>query len=377
MEVQPKTEEVESQKKVNPRIWYLLSLFFFLLLGLLLYFYLVVEGEDKVVVEVPEIEESRRPEGEVYLTLSPKGEGNLPNIYKLDLETLELEELFTESEDVANLMVDFSPDGERMVFVRFYSGSIDGMTQIMVSDVGLNEVIELTDLSKYRPRNPRFSPDGEKIIYWVPEPPNAISTEPEGNSIYIVDIESKESERVASGAFPLFSYDNSSIFYMKNEGLYSLNLDFGEEYFFFPMTDEHIRRYQESLGEDEELYNDLPNWTNFRFNFSLDRQLVVFTEVFNSQVIILEMFGWDSWDREAFLNTVWESSNRDNNPYGPNWPVWSPDGEYIAMQEFDIDNPAEPQLVIFSLEEDRLERLLEFSLRDYEREYIWITDLVK
>lgn len=352
--VQP---SIEVKSKDNKRVLILSSVFVLLCICLGLVYFLFLREDSVFEEKVSELEKTEGPRGEIFLTLSPLGEEKPPNIYTLNLETMELDEYFNDSEN-ANFMGSFSSDGNRMVFVRVYVDEVEEKLegQILILNELTGEEIELTERFNYFPRNPKFSPDNAQIVYWMVEKEDGEN--PEDSSIYILNLDG-ESEKITEGAFPLFSPDGKYLLVLKNDGLYTVDLVTKEEHFVLEYTPDVLDEYYE-IGEMEK---ELPNWLNFRMSYSYEKNLLMLTETISSDLFILEVASWSPFEYEILF---------DADFYTPNWPVFSPCGKYFAIQEFASEDSSSSHVGVFDLE--TLEREKSFSLEIFERDYIWLTD---
>ncbi len=362
------TAVLKSKKKLFP----LLFLFGLLLLGLLFYLFTNFGSWELLTIsEVRErIEEKKEdvgPTGEIYLTLSPLGT-NKPNIYKLDVESMELEEFLPNDERHANFMGKFSPDGSKMAFVRAYE---DATSQLLLLDLRSNDLTELTPKSNFFLRNPQFSSDGNKIAYWVYEDTTlgqSFANNPEENSIYVVDLFGS-TEKIAKGAFPFFVDDDKKILSLVDSGLYVLDLQSkqGRVLVSFDMGDLDI------LISEGVLEGDLPSWLSLRVGVSRSGDLIILTDTSSSQINILKIKSWVDFDYEYSFRIV----SALELAVGPNWPTFSSDSEYLALQDFSDTSDSlsrQSQISVFSFNGEELLREAQFSLENYDLNSIWITD---
>ena len=297
-------------------------------------------------------------EGEIYLTLSPLGEEK-PNIYKLDLETMELEEYFKDSE-YRNYMANFSSDLKKMVFVRAYE---DDSSQLILLNEKTGEVSEIGTRSTGFIRNPKFSPDNQQIVYWTFEgTASSFGDNPEDNSIYIISLDGSK-EKITNGSFPLFTPDGNGLLFMKNDGLYIFDLSNKTEAFALEIRiGEELK---ELLGE---LEPRLAPWLAVRFNVFAEDNLLIATNTVTSKINIFKINSWFPFSYERLF---------DVNFYAPNWPVFSQNGGYFAIQEFVSQPEGEtglPHLGVYNSE--TLEKEVLFSLENYELNNIWVTDWI-
>jgi hypothetical protein len=338
-------------------------LFLILLITLLIIF--ILFRQEKVFEKKPSTEETPTEallKGEIYLTLSPQGE-ETPNIYKLDLDTMFLEEYFPES-PYRNYMAKFTSTAESMAFVRGYD---DNTNQIMIFNLNTEEFFELTPRQNIFPRNPVFSPDDTKLAYWIYTEVDApLGEYPEDNSISVISAVDWTEEEVAKGAFPFFTPDGEFLIYLKNDGLYSLNLETENEKKVVDMDSLYLDNYIAEGGADlEELEKvGLPGWTTFRFALSPNGKNLIITDTVSSNVLVFERTSQGGF--EYSFNLMADA---------PNWPNFSPDSEYFVIQEFETGETTFPKLSIFSF--DDLEFQEGFGLGEaYDSNYFWVSDWI-
>jgi len=168
-----------------------------------------------------------------------------------------------------------------------------------------------------------------------------------------------EKEKVANGVFPLFSPDGGILLFLKNDGLYTVDFETGEEFFILEYDFEVLDEYYEDGVMEQEVWN----WSNFRMSYSYEENLLMLTETVPSNLFILEVLSWSPFEADPIFDVEF---------YAPNWPVFSPCGGYFAIQEFASEDPSSSHVGVFNLA--TLERELSFSLEDFDREYIWLTD---
>ncbi len=284
-------------------------------------------------------------EGEIYLTLNPVGE-IATNVYRLDLATFEMHPVFEKSGDL-HYMASFSPDLDKMLFVRVYG---DGESKILFLEDGVFN--ELTPQTRFFERNPVFSQDGEYITYWT-QTSLGEPTAPEDFDIYVVSLEGKQ-EKIAQGALPLFSPGGDALLFLKSDGLYRVDIMTKEEKLVLEIED---------FSEIDEDWD----WASLRFNVSQEKNLLILTDTLGFNNAIYKIKSWDSFELE-FL---------DYTPlWGANWPVFSPCGNYLVVQNSDPVLAPLAQVTIFHLEGEDFQEVKSMDLHDYDLFGIWITDWI-
>jgi hypothetical protein len=345
------------------KIFQTITFLVFSLLFLTIVFFNFFSKPDDLQVDRPlDLTQKEKLEGEVYLTLSPI-EGEKTNIYKLDVETMELEEYFEDS-PYNNYMAKFSSDQRKMVFVREYD---DYMSQILLLDLESNEIKELTTKSEYRANNPVFSQDDTKITFWTyesKESPSGYGQSPSEHNIYVLSLDDLTTEVVAQGVFPLFFPKDSSLIYLGNEGLYKVNLENGEETLLADLSDLMLSFSEFADDSDTGFWG----WFSIRFNYLPEKEMLVLTNSMNSRVYFAELTPVDS----GLSYYKWFDDFHVNAPH---WPNFSPEGDFIAVQTFEPGVTEFSQLSLFDTETAEVYKTVE--LTDYKVNSIWVTDWIR
>ena len=387
-------EEIKKNKEsLTEKKWPLvvLSILILFTLVFLIYFYFNTKPDSEVDIvyrdDVTDQETSL--EGTIYLTLSP-GEENNPNIYTLDLSTGEFSPVFetlVESGAQLNYMSKFSSDLRQKVFYRWSVetlidqdkaaefGEVD-LTEEMyeellisheeygnlfILDMETEELSELIPRSDLGIRNPHFSSDGQYVVYWTEEP--GLQEEfsiPESHGIYISSLDGTQ-EEITQGAFPQFSPSGESLVFLGSEGLYTIDLESRERILILDTVFEDL---EDPFVQPEE-YAVPPVWSSIRFNYSPVNNLLVVTDTLSQRGRFYEIESWDPLN----LDLVY-----DIELYSPNWPVFSPCGNYLVLQEYEPTQRRHSQVAIYEL--GSFERLKAFDLLGYNLEAIWITDWI-
>ncbi len=292
-------------------------------------------------------------EGKIYLTLSPFDSGSerlQTHIYFFDLATSELKSFFEIDDSHYNdYMSSFSPDLSEMIFVQEYE---EQKSKIMMWNVDSEELLGLTSLLDFFARNPRFCAKGENIVFWG----GTDMSTPENSSVYFVSLDG-EKEELTRGAYPVCSPEGQYVLFLKNDGLYSFNLDTGEEKQAVDLTDEELFPGLNLSGM---------GWYGFRFNVSNNGELLAITNTLGGPSVLLGIDSWKPFEYELLKEFSFAQ---------PLWPVFSPCNNYLAVQGFYTEGDYPTQLSIYDL--DTLERVGGFSIEGFDLDYIWISDWIK
>ncbi len=286
------------------------------------------------------------PKGKIYLSLKPIT-GGRTGLYYFDVEKKRLEKFLVD--EYNNWSVNFSKDGEKIVFLSDRSG----YPQIFVADKDGKNIKQVTntEYEGLRRFHPVFSPDGKKIVFllW----PNVFDLLAESLQIHFTDLEGKE-EFFDRGATFLFLSDSKTGLIMKNVGLFLVDLEKKE-----------LDKVIELRDEKNELI--LGDVLMGKINISRDEKFLSFSNFFKRK----EFYVFEIVSTRPFTVKLKAIMNKIGF-----WSAFSPDGNYLAIQEaeeFDKEGlPVKPKLVIYDT--CQFKKVLEFDLSDYSGEVMWLTD---
>jgi TolB protein len=229
-------------------------------------------------------------------------EGSTFSIFRATAEATEIV-VDTDNESYSNNCGDISDDGEMIAFTsnrdfngastfshsEIYSARADGSRQRRLTDTEADEVM------------PRWSPDGERIVFMASEEPDDPST----YEIFIMDADGDNLEQLTDNndadRYPSWSPDGELIiFHSDSDGDYEL----------YTMTPD---------GENLEQLTD-NDWFDFRAMYSPDGEQIVFTTDEDGQ--------YDLYLMDADGGNI-EQLTDDNNDESA--ALWSPDGTMLAF----------------------------------------------
>ena len=207
----------------------------------------------------------------------------------------------------------FIPDGNQIVFSLAYTDVGDRQSDIYVMDADGSDVTQLTDTEDYCEKTPRWSPDGEQILY-------KICDQDSMSDIWVMDADGDNQELVVEEVKANFfgwSPDGEWIVYeYKNEDSPS--------------------------GNDRDIYKVRPNGSgNTRLTPSDD--YCEHTPLWGPDGTI--MYRSDELEQkgETDFSSTWVMNPNGSdktmiNPWGGKWHDWSPSGEWIVFQTCEPDS---------------------------------------
>ncbi|MEX0917328.1 MAG: hypothetical protein WDZ90_02300 [Candidatus Paceibacterota bacterium] len=290
-----------------------------------------------------------QPTGEIQLSLIPSDLSNTQELYYFDVETKSLKKREYQGRLTHKFTGSVSPGGARIAYSMQQEG--DTFAQIYVSELlqdgslGEPRKVTTSDHDKF---NPEWSPSGQMIAYNV-FPAEADAYVPEEREVYIADSFTGTESYLTQGSYPTWSPQGDALLVLKNDGLHMAFL--GEE-------DTYLL-WQIENGEAK---------TGMQFSVSPDGSKVVIPDIGNEEVTILNVDSWItgemSFDRKLEVAAF--------------WPVFSPDGRYIAMETVEVDeegNVSGQVLSIYDLKKNELTEL--FDLTRYYQDAMWIDGWAK
>jgi len=273
--------------------------------------------------------ETPTPEEVESLVVFSSNRGEDPNVlglYILDTETLEITPLETGLE--ANLFPKWSPDGEQVLFT--YPG-VWNLYSVLVD--GSEEPTQLTD---FRSANADWSPDGSQIVFQSDH-----DNEPEDTpDVYVIDLEEETLVELVDipevpDFSPRWSPDGSQIMFISartgNYEIFLMNLD-------------DIEDPVQITESGTPILNAA---------WSPDGEQIVFTYPMGEQATDLFIIDKDGSTESVFQLT--EDEDYDNSP------AWSPDGEKIV---FSSDRSGQPDLWMINVDGTDLVQLTDDEYYD-------------
>jgi TolB protein len=115
------------------------------------------------------------------------------NLYTLDIESAEL----TQLTDFRSNNADWSPDGSQIVFQSDHQNEPEDTPDIYIMNIDGENLIEILDDPEVLDISPRWSPDGEKILY--------LSTKSGNMEIHTMNVDGSDSVQVTELGTPILS----------------------------------------------------------------------------------------------------------------------------------------------------------------------------
>ncbi len=269
------------------------------------------------------------------------------DIYDVDVSSKKIEKFLVD--DNENRYLKFSADGKKLVFVSDRNNFNDNIKQIYTANPDLSDIKQIT-FSNDKPKksSPVFSPDGKQIVFTVLAANNDDNEEvkfsPESLSIYLTDLNGNE-HFIINGANPMFSPDGKSLLVLKSEGLYLVNLENpNDSKIVVPLPDNAKTKYS----------------TSMKLSLSADGSMLAWTNALKNELYLLKIISWEPfyYDKKTIIASR------------AFWPVFSPDGKYLAFQEVGGSNT--PKLTIIDLK--NFKPMIKFNLKNYLSNAIWVTE---
>jgi len=306
---------------------------------------------DDVSLPTDGVKNAEELTGKIYMSLAPldaEGGAGPLGIYTYDVSTGEALPLL--AEDVMQFMTsEVSPDGTKVALISF-TDDHDEPLGLYVSDTAFSEMTEIAVGEPFAKRNPAWSPDGKLIAFMGRGKDHGDDLDVESWNTYLYDTESMQVRDLGPGSGPQFTPEGNLVV-LKRNGLNLIDVRSGESTVLIAAANDSAR-------------------ANMKFDVSQDGTKIAWALPDNGRVNIIEV---DSW--MPFVATTTDSIGASAF-----WPVFSPGGEYLAMEAFDWEvtetnekYPMNQRLVIFSLKDKKWTEVVH-DLGQFYQESMYITD---
>lgn len=278
-------------------------------------------------------------EGGIYLSLSPEG-GDYTGIYRFDFETKDLEKYYTYP-GMSNINPSFMDDGSMLISSNrqtdgIYNDSKDPAVLQIFKLTTTGKLEQLTNSLTYFKREPTLVSSLNGVVYSARPTKESVGYDLNAWNVYFSSGAQQE-ELLVSGAHPLVSPDEKFMLVLRADGIYRFEFK--------------TRMATPVVTGDELLLG-----TNVTLDLSKDGKLLAIASPDEGRLYIAEITSWEPFS----INL----SRYMDNLYGF-WPVFSPDGTAVAIEEVDWNegSPLNPRLVVYSLVSEDREVL--FDLNDF------------
>ncbi len=297
--------------------------------------------------------------GTLYLTLNPLTDPAKVDIYTFDLSNKALKPLLRN--DRQNLTIGLSTDGSKMVYASREKGESAYQLYGRNTFSSTNDFQLTDDLNKFK-REPVLSSDNSHVVYSV-QPVAAASSTPNlalPNSwlIFITDL-AKNIKLVGVGTNPFFSPDGATLYMLQNDGIHGVML-----------SDIKAATLKNPLmAKQMPLALPLPQGVSLarksmKISISADGTRLAWSVPDQGVVHIYTVSSWSPL-------TMTPEKDIPATAY---FTAFSPDGQYLALQEENIDAAGQttnPKITIYNLADGQKVQALD--LDKYSTKYLWLS----
>lgn len=300
------------------------------------------------VVATPKVEEPEVLGGKIYMSLTPTAalEHYSQTLFSYDVGTNGFNQVIPAVKR-EYLTSKISPDGERVAFASI--SSADNKMQLFLGDRLMTDLVEIAaDAALAIKRSPTWSPDGAKIAFSGKTDGQGGDLDVANWGVYVYDISLASTTFITHGTNPVFLPDGA-LAVLKVDGVY--RIDMGD------MSEVRILEAINGVAE-----------SSMTFDVSRDGTHIAWAMPGSS---VLRLINVSSW--KPFVSTI--AAEIAANVFSP---VFSPKGEYIAMEEFDWGDEGgesaatQQRLTMYSLRDKTRMGLLD--LTPFHQNKMFITD---
>lgn len=335
----PEIQLQQNHMQQHGFVYALVAAFVFLLaVGGYFIFRPTADVPGKVVVTAREF----KPEGKIYLTLSPLG-SNYTGIYSFDLAANTLTKLVGK-DNTGSLTAHPAATSSLLLSSNIAldptKTSISPLQIFSLSDQGVLK--QITNTASTFKRHPAYSESLGLYIYGAKAGAASLGVNPNDFNIYTYK-DGKE-KLITNGALPTLTPDGNSVVALRQDGLYLISL-----------TDTTV---QKIWGLDHG-----GSALNLQFTISPSGKYIAWSIPNDGYIYIMTV---DSW--APFKGAV--TSKIETHAF---WPVFSPDEEYLAYEQVDwtLPQPTNQKLVIFDLKTPQ-KRVVQ-DLKDFDQQKMFVS----
>ncbi|MCK4386523.1 MAG: hypothetical protein KAV41_00345 [Candidatus Pacebacteria bacterium] len=274
--------------------------------------------------------------GKLYLTLSPIDSTEF-GIFSYNFATEKMEKLLSE-EGKAVISGQISPGGK-------YITVSNGNQIYLLETEDLSRGLQLTNDEIQRKTEPVWGISKDVIVYYSAQKDiKTAMNRPNNWQIYSID-EGGEEIFITDGIHPHITHDNQFLIFLKNDGVYALDLD----------KDTPVKIWEMATGKAI---------TNMHINISPFDQLIAWSSPKEGKVFLMKADYGKGFFKGEIIKEI------DAHAF---WPTFSPDGRYLMLEEVDWgDENLNPRLVVYDLKNYR--KTVVLDLTDYKQGSIQLTD---
>lgn len=303
---------------------------------------------------VPTPEEALHFTGTLYLSLVKIGGPYSFGIYAYhingeagsELTTLFADKIATGGDFNMNIAPSVSADGKKLVFARGKPGSA---LQIFTSDISGKNVQQITHTPDKYKRGPVFNPSGALIAYLshntLTSANNPDPEIPESWSTYLTDSKG-DAVKVAAGTNPMFSPDGKKLLILQNDGLHAFDVStWGKPKPLGLVVKTSGGRSSETM----------------KLSVSADGKMLAWPSIATGNVVISTINSWNPFSISPLLVIQTKAY----------WTVFSPDGKYLAVEEWRKDSQGNefPAIMGYDVANGKSEKIV--TLEGYDKAYLW------
>lgn len=286
------------------------------------------------------------PTGEIHLSLIPNDRSALEDFYRYSISSGQLivDESLTRAHRFNRKT---SPDQSEVAYVKEVE---DGSYQLFVASLStageIGEEKQVTTSGGDK-KSVSWSADGSKLLFSSAPSEEYTFVDPYDPGEWdfgVIDLATQEETRLGKGLYPQWG-DNDRIAVLQRDGLHVFELGTGYDWIVWTTTGGPAR-------------------TNMHMDLSDDASKVAITDVNNGEIVVLDI---------SFEDYPFASFNRTYEATGF-WPVFSPDGAFIAFEEVEMDGDVaiNQRLSVLKLRNGNIRELQD--LTSYDQTGLWIDE---
>ena len=290
------------------------------------------------------------PTGTLYLSLRPEPANQNPiSIYSLDFKTATLQNLAGDNGDY--LTNKYSPDGTKIVYGTYLYNA--PKLYVVNSDFSNKVEVPLPPNISIA-HSASWSPDGTILAYQTKTDTDGNDLNPEEWQIYLTNLQTGTYKFVTTGVSPIFTPDGN-LLVLKETGLYLFFLD-------------DLAAGAPNEGLEGERIIDLEDGgglANMKLGISPQGDKLAWSVPDRGILYLFTVKSWDTFD--ASLKKTAATTGF--------WPIFSPDGKYIALEEVETNLAGVfvfPSIAVFDA--NTLHKKTILSLQNYSTDSLFITD---